>query len=262
MDKVNKNNKLSTSEFVNSENFNNQRLDGNSISPQAWRQQYYRDWFNQNYSRDIKKGTSPEKTGSKANKNKPGDSKVVYQQHLPKNVNEYRHIIDTKQSRDSDVEWILELRAYNSKKSYESLKDSLGISPEVYREGLEEYKPKVDRELKERKENTLLLKGNSRDFEHVMVRRVGMQSNPSQLGFDSTLRQTDTKLKPSFENLPWKTLALSPKKSLLPLFLPPMTKHSAENIETIKNYVSRPLEQVEDVFFYNLEIFHRWKACS
>jgi hypothetical protein len=167
--------------------------------------------------------------------------------NLPKNVNEYRHIIDNKESRDSDVKWILELRAYKAKKSYLSLKDSEGLKPELYTTGLEEYRNKVLRDLKERKENEMLLKGNSRDFEHLMNRRIGEQSNPYQLGFDSTLRKSYND-KNGFENVPWRTLAISPKKSLLSLYLPPMSKNSLENLQKIKKYVSHPFEQIEDVF--------------
>ena len=76
--------------------------------------------------------------------------------------------------------------------------------------------------------------------------KVGMPSNPTQLGYDSTLRSFDS----NFNNGPWKTVALSPKKNLFSTFLPPMCRSSIENLEKVENYVTRPFEQIEDVKKY------------
>jgi hypothetical protein len=126
------------------------------------------------------------------------------------------------------------------------LKNSQGGHPDVYNKSFEYYKSKVEREIKEKKENILRLKGNSREIEHLISKKVGMPSNPTQLGFDSTLRSFDS----NFNNGPWKTVALSPKKNLFSTFLPPMCRSSIENLEKVENYVTRPFEQIEDVKKY------------
>lgn len=178
----------------------------------------------------------------------PNDEKLnkVFKKHLPKNVNEYRHIIDSMPSRDSDVEWVLELRAYDHKRNYESLKKSVGSHPDIYRKSFDEYRNKVLKDIKIKKDDNLLLKGNSRDFEHLFNKRTGMAANPAQLGFDSTLRSFDNK-RPTFQNEQWKTISISQEKNLLSTYLPPMVKISKYNLEKLKTYISRPYEQIIEV---------------
>jgi hypothetical protein len=150
------------------------------------------------------------------------------------------------QSRDSDVEWVLELRAYNKKLHYETLKEGQGVYPEIYRKSIEDYKEKVESDLKIKRDDHLRLKGNSRDFEHLMKKKIGIQANPIQLGFDSTLRSFDNG-KVTIVNPPWKTLALSPKKNLLSNYLAPTIERSKENLMKLGKLVLRPYEQIDDV---------------
>jgi hypothetical protein len=207
-----------------------------------------KDKYHKNLNKNKKNSIISNNLKSTEKKHNNQDLGDLVYKNLPKNVNEYRHILDNIESRESDVKWILQLRAYKAKKTFLSLKDSEGVKPQLYTNGLEDYRDKVLREIKERKENEMLLKGNSRDFEHLMTRRVGEQSNPCQLGFDSTLRKS-YKNKTGFENIPWRSIAFSPKKSLLSLYLPALSKNSIENLEKIKKFVSHPMEQIEDVFF-------------
>lgn len=188
----------------------------------------------------------PEGNTNKTNSDR-GDQKSTIIKRLPKNVNEYRHIIDTFQSRDSDVEWILGLKTYNKGGPYFGVKDVTLSQPEFYNADFQKYKTSVELEAQEKKANTLKLSGNSRDFEHVIKARLNMPANPGQIGFDSTLRQFEP-----YENIhgpkaPWKTLAISPKKNLLNKYLPPVKASSYRNLTRIDKFVSRPYIQKEDV---------------
>jgi hypothetical protein len=176
-----------------------------------------------------------------------------FKKHLPKNVNTYRHIIDTMQSRDSDVEWILELRAYQNKLHYHTSKDLGEFKPSFYNDDLGKYREKVQKEKKDNKNNTLRLTGNSSDIDHVINRRLNMPANPCQVGFDSTLRHFAPFDKIYGPNIPWKTLAMSPKKNLLSKHLPPMKLSSQLNVKylSIHKVISRPIEQVEDKYNLN-----------
>lgn len=166
--------------------------------------------------------------------------------HLPKNVNEYRHIIDSMPSSHSDVEWVLELRAYNNKRNYESLKQFSGSHPEIYKKSFEDYRTKVIKDFKDKKQIKLRLKGNTGEFEHLMNKRIGMAANPTQLGFDSTLRSFDEG-KSSIKSSDWKNIALPKGKTLLSTYLPPVIKISKDNLEKINNLISRPYDKIIDV---------------
>lgn len=159
---------------------------------------------------------------------------------LPKNVNEYRHIIDTVLSRDSDVEWVLSLKSYMKFGEYSPLRERPIQQPPFYDEDFQRYKTKVDEDLSSKKLNKLRLMGNSRDFEHVMNNRLNMPANPSQLGFDSTLRKFTPFESTHGPNVEWKTLAKSPKKNLLDKYLPPLKASSLKNLSKMGEYVCRP----------------------
>ncbi len=165
--------------------------------------------------------------------------------HLPKNVNEYRHIINKVGCQPGDVGWVLDLRAYTFRNKYDSLKDSTGIHPDVYTKSLEDYRSKVRKDIKQNNDNKFKIKGTIMSYEHLVRNKVGMPSNPTQFGFDSTLRTYNNYNTNNSEN--WKTLSLPKNKNLLNVFLPPMTVNSKENLDKINKFVARPLEQVNDV---------------
>ena len=174
---------------------------------------------------------------------------------LPKNIQEYRHIIDTFQSRDSDVEWIFELRGYNKKNNFMNLKNVSVNQPSFYQDDFEKYRKKIEKDNKDKTENPLRMKGNAGELEHLLLKRLNMPANPSQVGFDSTLRQFNQFKTVSGPDVPWKNLNISSKKDLLDTYLPPLTKNSIKNLSTINKYVSRPYENIRDVnFFFNLDI--------
>lgn len=168
--------------------------------------------------------------------------------HLPKNINEYRYMIEKYQIRDTDIEWIFELRGYGKKSNFKSLKNVSINQPSFYHDDFEKYKKKVERELKEKSENPLKFKGNTAEYEHLLLKRLNLPANPTQFGFDSTLRHFNTFKSVHGPDAPWKTLNINEKKDLLNTYLPPVTKNSIKNVQTIGKYVSRPYEPVYEVF--------------
>jgi len=156
-------------------------------------------------------------------------------------------MIEKYQIRDTDIEWIFELRGYQKKPTYKSLKNVSTIQPSFYHEELEKYKKKVERDLKEKSENPLRLIGNTGEYEHLLLNRLNMPSNPTQFGFDSTLRKFAGFKSVHGPEVPWKTLNISEKKDLLNTYLPPLTKNSIKNLQTINKHVSRPYEPIYEV---------------
>ena len=90
------------------------------------------------------------------------------------------------------------------------------------------------------------MKGNTGELEHLMNKRIGMAANPTQLGFDSTLRSFDEG-KSSIKSSDWKNIALPKGKTLLSTYLPPVIKISKDNLEKINNLISRPYDKIIDV---------------
>jgi len=162
---------------------------------------------------------------------------------IPKNVNEYRHIMEDKKSQESDIEWILDLRENRNSSNYDSLKNSVGEYPDIYRKSFDSYKLRVEKEKNDNKNNLLHLKGNIKDFEHLIKRRIGIPTTLATIGFETTLRKFHSD-KNINQKAPWKTLSgLFINKN----YLPPTQHNSIVNLEKIKSYVSRPYEQILDV---------------
>lgn len=130
------------------------------------------------------------------------------------------------------------------------MKDGTISQPNFYSEDLEKYKIKVEKEEQEKRQNTLRLTGNTREIEHLIKSRLSMPANPSQVGFDSTLRQFEPYEKIHGPNVVWKTLAMSPKKNLLNRYLPPLRSSSIKNIEKIEKFVCRPYQQKVNVSIF------------
>jgi len=165
-------------------------------------------------------------------------------------------MIDKYQIRDTDIEWIFELRGYGKKSTFKSLKNVSINQPSFYNDDLEKYRKKVEKELKEKSEHPLRLKGNAGEYEHLLLKKLNMPANPTQFGFDSTLRHFNSFKSVHGPEEPWKTLSLCSQKDLLNTYLPPVMKNSIKNVQSIGKYVSRPYEPVYEVFLNFIFIFY------
>lgn len=203
------------------------------------------------YLDESKISLSPEskalKNMMKIDDNKKTNEKEVNikRRKVPKNVNQYRHIIETM-NRDSDVEWIIELRSHL--KMPQVYKHTIHtFPPKFYDQDFQEYKNKTAKDILEKNKNPHTLKRNLGEYEHL-INKIGMPANSIQFGFDSTLRTLKEKDKYSFFNEnPWKPLNMSPKKDILNTVLAPTSRQGIENLKKISDYVIRPYERVGDV---------------
>jgi hypothetical protein len=176
------------------------------------------------------------------------DNSFTQKRGVPKNVNQYRHIIDTMH-RDSDVEWIIELRSYrNMPPRYKT--NIHTFPPKFYDKDFEDYRQKTKKDISEKQKNPFTLKRNLGEYEHL-IDKVGIPANSIQFGFDSTLRTLMTRNKYSFFNdNAWRPLNISPKKDLLNTVLAPVSKSGIDSVNKISNYVIRPYDQVRDVSLF------------
>ncbi len=156
-------------------------------------------------------------------------------------------MLEKCQMRDSDIDWIFELRGYGKKHGYKSLKNVSQSQPSFFQDDSEKYRKKREKEINELKEDSLRLKGNTGDFEHLLLNRLNLPANPTQFGFDSTLRRFNKFKSIHGPEAPWKNLNINTKRDLLNTFLPPLTKNSLKNVKDLNKYISRPYEPVYDV---------------
>lgn len=119
--------------------------------------------------------------------------------------------------------------------------------PSFYTQDFDKYKKKVEKDNIDKAENPLRLKGNAREYEHILFKNYDLPTNPSQIGFDSTLRQLNEYKTVHGPSDVWKTLNKSEKKNLLDNYLPPLNKNSIRNMANINQFVSRPYEAIKTV---------------
>ena len=151
--------------------------------------------------------------------------------NLPKNVNEYRHVIEQYSSQESDLEWILMLRRHQPIKTIQ--KEINANPPNFYNKDYEKYRAKTETDNNIRKNK---MKINLATFKHIIKRPY---LNSSMFNFETTLR-TNSNLSRN-----WKSLNFSSKNNLFDTYLPPLLTQSKENLTKLGDFVSRPLIQID-----------------
>ena len=153
--------------------------------------------------------------------------------NLPKNVNEYRNVIEQYSSQESDLEWILMLRRHQPIKTIQ--KEINANPPNFYNKDYEKYRAKTETDNNIRKNK---MKINLATYKHIIKRPY---LNSSMFNFETTLRTN------SNSNLSrnWKSLNFSSKKNLFDTYLPPLLTQSKENLTKLGDFVSRPLIQID-----------------
>ena len=153
-----------------------------------------------------------------------------------------------------DIEWVLQLRGYKKFKLEEKSDKNIVMAPPSFQQ--KDYDHYIEtRDLLNSKKKFSLWNhtGNSNNFDHLMSKRVGEKSNPSLLGYETSLRIFPPKctLKgPAKEWSPLPNLARKESNTQIPRFLPPLLKTSEKNLEKIEQVVTRPLDIVySDVSF-------------
>jgi hypothetical protein len=174
---------------------------------------------------------------------------------LPQNINDYKHLMDSIYLTGKDIEWVLKLRGHKKKKPGEEEKNKNIVPPSFFLKDNTHYF-----EVKEQLEKNALHRlwnhtGNSRDFEHLMNKRVGEKTNSTQLSYETNLRVFPPKCRgplPKFDWHPITTLRRS--NSQVPRILAPLLPISSKNLENLGNLVVRPYDRVyvEVLYFFKI----------
>lgn len=170
---------------------------------------------------------------------------------FPKNVNEFRHIMDDVNCCRDDIEFMLELRRPLKFRSKE--KNSSIAEPQFYQEDLEKYKNKIIKKSEEKK----LLKTNIAIFRQIFSNRAKYAINNSVYRYEVSLRTEPNQIskspakneenkKVSIRNkAPWNSTTIPREKTLLDTLLPPVLQPSKEVFSKIENRVGRPVIQIK-----------------
>jgi hypothetical protein len=173
--------------------------------------------------------------------------------NVPKNVNEYRHIIEIRSTQGSDVEYMLGLRHYNKINRIE--KNISTNAPSFYERDLEKYRKKNILKYFDRQ----LLKTNIATFEHILDHPAGLPANNIIFRYETTIRnekedeKKNNKNKRFFNPNPWNSTSFPHTKNLFDTFLPPILPNSKNIFDKIKDRCGRPIIQINGKYDLNGE---------
>ena len=173
--------------------------------------------------------------------------------NVPKNVNEYRHIIEIRSTQGSDVEYMLGLRHYNKINRIE--KNISTNAPSFYERDLEKYRKKNVLKYFDRQ----LLKTNIATFEHILDHPAGLPANNIIFRYETTIRnekedeKKNNKNKRFFNPNPWNSTSFPHTKNLFDTFLPPILPNSKNIFDKIKDRCGRPIIQINGKYDLNGE---------
>mmetsp|Transcript_944 Transcript_944/g.2241 ORF Transcript_944/g.2241 Transcript_944/m.2241 type:complete len:223 (-) Transcript_944:5420-6088(-) len=142
---------------------------------------------------------------------------------LPRNVNEYKHLVHGSMTSEASLEWVLELRSSTAK---EDNKFKSPRGPPTFMSRANSNFGRCTGRHSERKEHSTLdvstLKRNSSEFMHLARHRLGTVGNKSQLTFETGLRRSALNQdRPAWTSLPYKDRVNDIDQGK---FFPPMRK--------------------------------------
>lgn len=227
--------------------------------------------------KDYKKSqVKSKKTKSEADKNENEDksnlksskkkdkSKVIGYMKLPKNINEYRHLIKTNQLAESDIKWVIDLREKN-KQNYEELLLKVHDAPSFYHNDSEKYKSKKQKERKDYLINTQNCfnklninedvyykeRLNQENTYHLYSKRPDFVINKDIVEFEGSLRNYRSVLPKDFKST-WTNISSNPKSNFLFSEKYPMITNKAKDfIEKNKTFSLFPIETKVIKALYN-----------
>ena len=182
------------------------------------------------------------------------ETKHITISKIPKNVNQYSHLIDCYYITGSDIEYMLALRHYV--KLGPVSKDLSTNSPSFYDKDLEKYRKRIELT----KDEKMKLKTNLAVFDHVIDHKAGQPANRSILDFETMLRKSEKGvIKKNINPNPWNSTSFPKTKNLFDPFLPPILEQSKNNLEKNKDKIARKLIQINTVrliFFIYLVFYY------
>lgn len=105
---------------------------------------------------------------------------------ISNNINEYRHILTSRQPDDAELKWVLKLRSHQTKEKYhkyqELKKENL---TRIYYKDIDEYLKKVKQAQRAELKTAL---SNLNDIRHLYAIRQDGSTNACQINFESSLR--------------------------------------------------------------------------
>ena len=181
-----------------------------------------------------------------------------FNDHFPKNANEFRHIIEDLKCCKADVEFMLELRR---NKKINNLQGITGTEPSFYRDDLTKYKTKSVYKPEEKK----MLKTNLGRYKYIISDRAHYAINFPTFKYEVKLRtdQNDlvsksldkinlkennenNEIKKNKKNLKinikdWDPTTIPKSQSLFNTLLPPILTMSKDNFAKNEKRVGRPV---------------------
>jgi len=184
---------------------------------------------------------------------------------FPKNVNEFRHIMDDVNCCRADIEFMLELR--RQKKILSKEKHSSIGEPQFYQDDLEKYKTKMVKKPEEKK----LFKTNIGLFRQIFSNRASYAINNPTYKYEVCLRTEpnitskslgkkdgEDKKATSRNRAPWNSTTIPKEKTLFDTLLPPVLQPSKELFSKYDNKIGRPVIQIKkDGFIEGKKIYGR-----
>ena len=207
-----------------------------------------------------KKSISPIKNKTKVVRKSIPTIQTPHQ--FPKNVNQFKHIIDDITCGVPDIEYMLQLRHY--KKILNIEKNIPGNSPSFYDDDFHKYKNKLTKKFSD----SQLLKTNIGRFRQLFSDRARYAINDTQYKFEVTLRtnsfsgtknktrNNDNKEKQnnfSKNKNPWDSTSIPRSKSLFDTMLPPVLNRSKEIFGRLDDRIGRPLISLKREGYINGE---------
>ena len=169
--------------------------------------------------------------------------------NLPKNINEFRHVMQNFSCSVPEVEYILHLRRYS--KSPNIKLNHLENVPSFYEKDFEKYKKRFAKNF----EDKILLKTNIGKFRQLFSDKSKYAINKTQYKFEVTLREESKRRKeiPDIKRNRWDPYCLPRSKSLISLMLPPVLDCSKENFKKLEKNICRPLIKITKQGYVNGE---------
>ena len=178
-------------------------------------------------------------------KDSTNKSKKIIFEHkytkFPKNVNEFKHIIDDLSSGVSGVEYVLQLR--RSKNIQNMSKELTGYSPSFYDTDSKKYKTRYAKKLDEKE----FLKTNLGTFGYMISDKAKYAINETQYKFETTLRtnlfntQRFSRNISQKEPLRWDNTSIPRSRNLFNNILPPVLDRSKEIFNKYGKQIGRPI---------------------
>lgn len=209
---------------------------------------------------EEKKNNSSKKFQEKK-KNSPepntNQTKINKADNFPKNVNEFRHIMDDVNCCVADIEYMLELRRHKKISNLE--KNIAPGGPAFYDDDLQKYKKKISQKSEEKK----FLQTNIGKFRQMFGDRSKYAMNDSNYKFQVTLRtdyapgSKSLSVNPKFKDnviknrTPWNSTIIPKEKSLFDTLLPPVITRNKEIFSKCETKISRPIIRVNKEGYIN-----------